>query len=232
MKTFKHKKSGEIATYKDGVLKSSGFCVEIGTEPSSEFWEEIIEPKKDYEVLDYYENITTIGINLAIEKKITLVKRLNDGEIFSIGDKVKNPANLSFTITSFYLDCHNDKMLCNGDRIGNGRISINKITKISPILTTEDGVDIYEDDTVYSVEVEPFLCNNIRHILVFSNTKELYPRRKFFFSKEKAEEYIILHKPCLSIKEIAPIIGRVNEGTYIDLEKLTNRLTELVKSKI
>jgi len=43
MKKFKHLKTGEIAIYQDGVLKSSGFCVEIGVEPSSEFWEEIIE---------------------------------------------------------------------------------------------------------------------------------------------------------------------------------------------
>jgi hypothetical protein len=46
MKIFKHKKSGEIAIYKDGVLKSSNFCVEIGVEPSNEYWEEIISSSK------------------------------------------------------------------------------------------------------------------------------------------------------------------------------------------
>ena len=48
MKTFKHIKTGEIATYKDGILKSSGFTIELGVEPSSEFWEEVV--KKDYEI--------------------------------------------------------------------------------------------------------------------------------------------------------------------------------------
>ena len=43
MKSFRHRKTGEVATYKDGVLKSSGFCVEIGVEPSKEFWEEVKE---------------------------------------------------------------------------------------------------------------------------------------------------------------------------------------------
>lgn len=43
MKKYKHKKTGEIATYENGVLKSSGFCVEIGVEPSKEFWEEVKE---------------------------------------------------------------------------------------------------------------------------------------------------------------------------------------------
>lgn len=51
MKTFKHKKTGETATYKDGILKSSGFCIELGVEPSSEFWEEVVG--RDYEILSY-----------------------------------------------------------------------------------------------------------------------------------------------------------------------------------
>ena len=59
MKTFKHKKTGEIATYKDGVLTSSGFSVEIGVEPSSEFWDEIT--KKDYEILNSAEDYVLIN---------------------------------------------------------------------------------------------------------------------------------------------------------------------------
>lgn len=41
-KTFKHKTNGTIATYKDGVFKQGNCCVEIGCEPSSEFWEEAL----------------------------------------------------------------------------------------------------------------------------------------------------------------------------------------------
>ena len=54
MKKFKHRKTGEIATYKDGILKSSGFAIEIGVEPSKEFWELIVE--KDYEILSLIED--------------------------------------------------------------------------------------------------------------------------------------------------------------------------------
>lgn len=63
-KKFKHRTTGEIATYKDGVLKSSGFCVEIGVEPSKEFWEEIQEIKyyrliKQTRTNDWAENNKT-----------------------------------------------------------------------------------------------------------------------------------------------------------------------------
>ena len=38
---FKHKKTGETATYKDEIFKQGRFTVEIGVEPSSEFWERV-----------------------------------------------------------------------------------------------------------------------------------------------------------------------------------------------
>lgn len=37
-KVFKNKKTGEIAYYKDGILKVDNCAVEIGHEPSLEFW--------------------------------------------------------------------------------------------------------------------------------------------------------------------------------------------------
>lgn len=54
-KKFKHKKTGEIITYKDGVIKSGTFVLDMGCEPSSEYWEEIGEPKEEYSL--YYNNL-------------------------------------------------------------------------------------------------------------------------------------------------------------------------------
>lgn len=42
-KIYKHKKTGEIATYKDGVLTSNNCSIEIGVEPSLEYWDEVIK---------------------------------------------------------------------------------------------------------------------------------------------------------------------------------------------
>lgn len=118
MKTYKHKKTGEIATYKDGILKSSGFSVEIGVEPSSNFWEEIVE--KDYEILSFSKNTSSFNIytvrengrllwdipeykgmnadnnsthwTKAIENGYIIhsVKRLSDNVVFTAGDKIKD----------------------------------------------------------------------------------------------------------------------------------------------
>lgn len=40
MKIFRHKKTGEIATYKDGIMTQGRCSVEVGREPNSEYWEE------------------------------------------------------------------------------------------------------------------------------------------------------------------------------------------------
>ena len=41
-KIFKNRKSGELAYYKDGIFKQGNCSVEIGVEPSSEFWNQIL----------------------------------------------------------------------------------------------------------------------------------------------------------------------------------------------
>lgn len=267
MKTFRHKKTGEIVTYKDGVLKSSGFCVEIGVEPSSQYWQEIIENK--YEILSYYfKNIsgkgdyyvdptyiwyethkgngrwsrqghvtkpyTTEEISNHNGYGIHSVKRLSDGEIFTIGDEL-----IEGTILRFSLSDYNDGIYADAERfIDNGMytyvgLPLDKWVKSEkPLFTTEDGVDIYEMDHIYSVEYKPFLIPTIMKLTASKKTKELFERRLFFSSHKAAEEYILVNKSCLSIKEIAPIIGICNNTTYIDLDLLTKKLKELVKSKI
>jgi hypothetical protein len=45
------------------------------------------------------------------------------------------------------------------------------------------------------------------------------------------EEDLLLNYPCLSIKDITPIIGQCNNTTFVDLDILTEKLKELVKIK-
>lgn len=144
MKIFKHKKSGEIATYKDGVLKSSNFCVEIGVEPSNEYWEEI-----------------------------------------------------------------------------------------NPLLISEDGVNIFEGDRIWYVLPYTYKINTCiasKNTIPKDHNSGNYGNKNFS-TKEAAIEYVLMNKPCLSIKEICPIIGKFNNTTYIDLDKLTAELIKLSKTK-
>ena len=46
-KTYRHRKSGELAYYKDGIFKQGNYSVEIGVEPSSEFWERAFKTEEE-----------------------------------------------------------------------------------------------------------------------------------------------------------------------------------------
>ena len=50
---------------------------------------------------------------------------------------------------------------------------------------------------------------------------------KYFSTKEKAEEYILLNKPCLSLNDIKFAISKINNP-----EEKRNKLKTLVKLKI
>jgi len=305
MKTFKHKRTGEIATYKDGVFKQGNCCVEIGTEPSSEFWEEVIEypvgtkvidtlsigfygsytyekfsngkwkigtqdyftipdsqigegkrfkvveeTKKEYEVLSLnihdYRISNAVGCSdVFIEAllknkptKIHSVKRLSDGEIFTIGDKIKQWGTGSYSvIEKIYFNEHRQlSYKLKGIKIDFTDIFSELTEKFkSPLFTTEDGVDIYDSNhKLFEVILSNFhlnldipltTCNDS-----FDKRKDGFPS-KVFSTKEAAEEYILWNKPCISLKDVASIYPGINKEHNTPSHQ-AERLKELVKSRL
>lgn len=158
--------------------------------------------------------------------KINSVKRLSDGEIFTIGDKVKQSNVIhdnSFTITGFKLDVNNKHLLV----LGNGGIRLSKIEKVKEqLFITQDGAKLYQGDEYYQItpnyeihKCTAFAKSNFDNNIIV------------FFNKSNAENHVLMNKTCLSIREICPVIGQCNNNTHIDLDKLTEKLKKLVESK-
>lgn len=225
-----------------------------------EFWEEVIE--KDYEILSLIN--PTINNSPIFERKnynledwentlalkhleIYSVKRLSDGEIFTIGDKAQTIGKYPHSITSIQLK----KDFYNNDRVwihwekdcgGNWLESIEKCKE--KIFTTEDRVDIYEEDYYYVVYFEKerfglpkgtdlFTVSKAHKAETLGRDETWSTNCKFFSKKEAAQEYVLMNKPLnISIKKLCPIIGQCNNTTYIDLDLLTKKLKELVKSEL
>jgi hypothetical protein len=229
-KKFKHKKTGEIATYQDGVLKSSGFCVEIGVEPSSEFWEVISE--KDFEIVlwsfgneDRFKTKNPDGT--AIKYNIHSVKRLSDGEVFTIGDKINGLAFQNIEINEIWLNpkC-NTQILFNHKDEGICFLKASKARQ--PLFTTEDGVDRIKGDEIHFVDC--YFKYQGKYIAC-ENTLKLFPNRRIFSTKEAAENYIICNKPCLSFNDAWNISNnKSSDNHYVIIDK--RKLKELVKSKL
>lgn len=224
-------------------------CFPIYPEKYPEFWEKVVE--QDYEILSFkqtslqtdlwtkFGDVWGRNMNGACATSpykyeeilnnplyvIYSVKRLSDGEIFTVGDIVKQSNiihNNTFIIRAFEFNINKEHLLV----IGNGGINISKIEKLKEVLfKTEDHVAVFKGDIVHLVNS----WFEYSSITVGEKTLLLFPNRKMFSTKEKAEEYIIMNKPCLSINDInkpGDIFENNLNTFYID------RLKELVKKRL
>ena len=197
-------------------------------------WEEVVE--KDYQILslarfcsikptitdvsDYGDEY--IEAMLKCDKaRIHSIKRKSDGEIFTIND------NTNYGIIK---NIHvNGNTFCIMTKDFTVYNSVKTILKVKQLLfTTEDGVDIFEGDNLYSID-DRFNIKKHRLFNARYDDKTLLNNRVFFNSeykhfstKEKAEEYILMNKPCLSYGEIQE---------YLKI-KDCNKVLELIQQKL
>lgn len=222
-----------------------------------EFWEEVVE--RDFEILSFIHTQSSVIFNkckdgkfssLNFDKgsgfefhflhqgnafKIYSIKRLFDGEIFTIGDRVKY-YNKYTKIKSIYYNEHNQlSFRVEGDKAPlTGVFSpkfIFHFEKLKePIFITEDGVEIFEGDVCWAV-------SDYLEVLYISYTPKDYKKNgkvRTFSTKEAAEEYILMNKPALSLNDVLywikqhPAFDENSLGVVIFIKLLK----ELVKSKL
>lgn len=225
-KTFKHKKTGELITYKDGCIYTNRTVIEA--EPNLEFWEEVVE--KEWEILSFKNTYAGFPCELKpdgfyhypiaeselkwTEKQfldhpetlIQSIKRLSDGEVFTLGDRLSKDTFIR-TITMLKNQCWLGVNL-------NLEISLSLVKKMNPLFKTFDGVDVFEGDTTYIVGTSTGIFTEektrIEEKVSEVGTGQLHESSCIqggkiywlkFSSKEKAEEYILMNKPCLSLQE-------------------------------
>ena len=154
-------------------------------ESSPEHWEEIIS--KDYEILSFknvneftkiahiqlnnnfqiaqIDSFTTLGSPLDLMLKdsrwnIHSVKRLSDGEVFTVDDNVHSTLNDSKFLKEAWKNCFIKAFTLvkntikikieEGDTLGHYSLNSLKVFK-KPLFTTEDEVDVFEGDDYYVV---------------------------------------------------------------------------------
>jgi hypothetical protein len=254
-----------------------------------DFW----EAEKEYEILSFkgietnsfYESLgNNIYGNKALHQpfnlstllkgnyKIHSVKRLFDGEVFTVGDKVLLLGyNTPNTIKDFAI---NNNLLY----INDVRLSSVKVYK-KPLFKTEDGVEIFEGDRCYGghlkVGIDDF-CKSAwvgdSILMKYFSTKEAALEcikrnsasfitedkveifegddyfellnfkkifkvkleknkiltgknsRKVFSTKEAAEEYILMNKPCLSLNDIDEMYDNTSAYRFEQMAYLKNTI--------
>jgi hypothetical protein len=200
-----------------------------------EFWEEIVE--KDYEILSFYNkegnsyyNITTFGYYsepasqrslefCTLYYKINSIKRLSDSEIFAVGDK------LCDGLINDIVMSNKDLWLFHNGKKPNVKLK-DAIKFKQPLFTTEDGVDIFEGDTIFGVNADWKIFS---HYTDLQNKVKSWGIKPIFPTKEKAEEYILMNKKSLSINNILKVWSDLSGHAAESLSKNSTLMKYLIK---
>lgn len=234
MKQYKHIPTGKIYTQGTSVYDylycNVGEKIPFEIVSSGKDWEEIT---KEWEITAFECGDSIYGLmnngnylNNNIKERnggaclksllsttifnIYSVKRLFDGKMFTINDNTNFGIIKSFHILGEYM---------RADVTNKTAPTITQLEKVEQALfTTEDGVDIFEGNKFW------------RNVGFFTTSEEIANKTtrlpladRSHSTKEKAEEYILMNKPCLSLNDLNEIGALTNHNEV--------KLKELVKNK-
>lgn len=236
--------------FKNGNHYQSNFainhCVDHFHQPlhivenQPKFWQEIVE--KDYEILEYKSNCGSIcktpflkdSYQFYIDQKFNIhsIKRLSDGEIFTIGDlTISKNDSTPCPIKAFEIEKNFMKVYYSEDTEEGEFNYLNKIIKVQskPLFTTEDDVDIFKGDKFYYVKFKKnrYSLGKVFEVVTCDRPSCIYEPQyeKYFSTKEKAEEYVLMNKPLLTLKDVEELLCK-NTSSYF-LEKFKKRAQKL-----
>lgn len=130
------------------------------------------------------------------------VRRNSDSQIFTVGDVVGAKHKANVTIKLFNIV--KEKMMV---ECGDDYCDLYWLTKVAsptarePLFVTFDGVSIYDGDSYYRI-LDTFEVQGNYNVTKKPSDATI----KHSFGKlEAAKDYVLMNKPCLSIKEIISI---------------------------
>jgi hypothetical protein len=98
-----------------------------------------------------------------------------------------------------------------------------KVTEDSILFTTHDGVPVFAGDKYY------FITNGFRAVLSFGEDTGVFQSLNTFSTKEKADEFVIRNKPCLSLLDLLHVRANTNQTKPFPFFQ---ELEEIVKSRL
>lgn len=177
------------------------------------------------EATDHYQSINQLLANENLQ--INSVKRLSDGEVFTVGDEVTviDDGGKEFKSTIHHFTYTSGVDIIDvyfTQQTTAYNIVYLKIEKAKqPLFKTNDGVDVFEGDEVWVITCDYSGINKYK-------AEDLSRLSSCFSTRKKAEEYILMNKPCLSVNDVMSFT--LSESVHI--KRLQEELTNLAKSKI
>lgn len=163
---------------------------------------------------DHYQSINQLLANENLQ--IKSVKRISDGEVFTVGDKTNCGKIKDFGIYGYNMVSKME----GGNGISASIIALEKAKQ--PLFKTEDGVDVFEGDEYFFIYPQYTLGKvNKADGLMNGALASLS-------TEQAAKDWILMNKPCLSVNDVMSFT--LSESVHI--KRLQEELTNLAKSKI
>jgi hypothetical protein len=159
--------------------------------------------EKDYEILSYLKKGSTTctttkrrgGENHDEFWNIHSVKRLSDGEVFTVGDLIKIPYKDATRITKFQNPERNEYFI----EIPTGFTRLVTIEKAKqPLFLTHDGKNIFEGDKVWYVNKEQHYYSGFIAVSGVTFRSDI---NAYFLTREGAEDYISKNKVLFTTED-------------------------------
>lgn len=158
--------------------------------------------------------------------KIYSVKRLSDGEVFSVGDYREEGKIIEISFSEndgLHIHVNTNKLKHNYP------YKIHELLKSKKVLfTTEDGKPIYEGDKVVLLNTKTWLMSTS----INAPKKPFYGsdnEYKYFYDISAAKEYILLNEKLLSVNDVLSV-SHISFDTFLQNNKL--RLIELAQEQL
>jgi hypothetical protein len=168
---------------------------------------------------------------------IQSIKRESDGAIFKIGDALCQHESwensVPCIITKFNVSGTNIKACIYQEGYGYGKYTIKDSSFVStPLFKADDGVNIYRGNDKYYLVVEMMTIIE-SNVAEWRNKfiKEALKDTKRFSTRDLAEDYVLNHKKCLSVNDVANVLQNTFDGGWREGE-LCKQLRKIIKGPL
>ncbi len=185
-----------------------------------------------YKSKDYFVECFTAEGN---PWKINSVKRLSDGEVFTIGEQVTwgtdRHSGFRIDIKSFHIEDEELEIKYTNCIYNGVKISAPNFRKLGNYLfITEDGKEIFEGDSYWCVNVSPHLWNPYEQT---AKARTHLPKNvKAFTTEELLKEFIVMNKPLLSLDDLLSVWNSERDDNFYSSSPLFRSFKNLAKTKL
>lgn len=170
------------------------------------------------------------------EAKVHSIKRVSDGTVFTVGDRIyaHRDSHIIYTIKEIELWYDHEVIFYTKEENtgyvgGSKQQGVNMgvcFQSLTPLIKTEDGYEIFnENELLWDVSTENWDYLGQTQAQFFAGCLKGMSDRKAFYKKKNAKRFLLLNRPMLSVNDLLNYLKSVN----LEVENLDPKFIKFLK---